>query len=63
MVYKQYVKKFGKLGDAVVQSNMEVMLQGFERVKEIKIGELAAADTRAARTGAAADSGAGADGG
>ena len=24
VVYKQYVKKFGKLGDAVVQSNMEV---------------------------------------
>ena len=31
VVYKQYVKKFGKLGDAVVQSNMEVMIQGFER--------------------------------
>jgi pyruvate-ferredoxin/flavodoxin oxidoreductase len=44
VVYKQYVKKFGKLGDAVVQSNMEVMLQGFERVKEIAIGELAATD-------------------
>ncbi len=44
VVYKQYVKKFGKLGDAVVQSNMEVMIQGFERVKEIKIGELSAAD-------------------
>ena len=43
VVHKQYVKKFGKLGDAVVQSNMEVMLQGFERVKEIEIGELAAA--------------------
>ena len=35
VVHKQYVKKFGKLGDAVVQSNMEVMLQGFEQVKEI----------------------------
>jgi len=44
VVYKQYVKKFGKLGDAVVQSNMEVMAQGFERVKEIAIGELNAAD-------------------
>jgi pyruvate-ferredoxin/flavodoxin oxidoreductase len=44
VVYKQYVKKFGKQGEAVVQSNMEVMLQGFERVKEINIGELAAAD-------------------
>jgi pyruvate-ferredoxin/flavodoxin oxidoreductase len=44
VVHKQYVKKFGKLGDAVVQSNMEVMIQGFERVQEIKIGELNAAD-------------------
>jgi pyruvate-ferredoxin/flavodoxin oxidoreductase len=44
VVHKQYVKKFGKLGDAVVQSNMEVMTQGFEQVKEIAIGELSAAD-------------------
>src|SRR6202041_3194986 len=44
VVYKQYVKKFGKLGDAVVQSNMEVMLQGYDQVKEIKIGALAAQD-------------------
>jgi pyruvate-ferredoxin/flavodoxin oxidoreductase len=44
VVHKQYVSKFGKLGDAVVQSNMEVMMQGYEQVKEIKIGELSAAD-------------------
>jgi pyruvate-ferredoxin/flavodoxin oxidoreductase len=44
VVHKQYVKKFGKLGDAVVASNMEVMIQGFEQVKEIKIGVLTAAD-------------------
>jgi pyruvate-ferredoxin/flavodoxin oxidoreductase len=44
VVHKQYVKKFGKLGDAVVQSNMEVMIQGFERVKEIKVGEMTAPD-------------------
>jgi pyruvate-ferredoxin/flavodoxin oxidoreductase len=44
VVHKQYVKKFGRMGEAVVQSNMEVMRQGFERVKEIAIGELAAAD-------------------
>src|SRR5208337_5450631 len=44
VVYKQYVKKFGKLGDAVVQSNMEVMLQGFDQVREIEIGALTAAD-------------------
>ena len=44
VVYKQYVKKFGKLGDAVVQSNMEIMAQGFEQVKEIKVGEMTAPD-------------------
>ncbi len=49
VVYKQYVKKFGKQGEAVVQSNMEVMIQGFERVKEIKIGELAASDRSSLR--------------
>jgi pyruvate-ferredoxin/flavodoxin oxidoreductase len=49
VVHKQYVKKFGKQGDAVVQSNMEVMLQGWERVKEIAIGDLAAADRSSLR--------------
>jgi pyruvate-ferredoxin/flavodoxin oxidoreductase len=44
VVHKQYVKKFGRMGDAVVQSNMEVMLQGFERVKEVGTRELSAAD-------------------
>ncbi|PYR63714.1 MAG: oxidoreductase, partial [Acidobacteria bacterium] len=43
-VHKQYVKKFGKLGDAVVASNMEVMTKGFELVREINIGEMEAAD-------------------
>src|SRR5262249_39811563 len=32
------------LGEAVVKSNMEVMTQGFERVREIKVGELSAPD-------------------
>ncbi len=49
VVYKQYVKKFGKQGDAVVQSNMEVMLQGWDRVKEIAIGDVAAADRSSLR--------------
>ena len=44
VVHKQYVKKFGRLGEAVVNSNMEVMTQGFERVREIRVGELEAAD-------------------
>ena len=43
-VHKQYVKKFGRLGDAVVNSNMEVMTRGFELVREIKVGELEAPD-------------------
>src|SRR6059058_1705870 len=44
VVHRQYVKKFGRLGEGVVKSNMEVMTQGFERVREIRVGELAAAD-------------------
>ena len=44
VVHQQYVKKFGRLGDAVVSSNMEVMTQGFERVREIRVGELEAPD-------------------
>ena len=44
VVLKQYKKKFGRLGDAVVRSNMEVMTQGYERVREIPIGEIEAAD-------------------
>src|SRR5207244_4948433 len=44
VVHKQYVKKFGRLGDGVVASNMEVMTQGFERVREIRVGELSAPD-------------------
>ena len=44
VVREQYVKKFGKLGEAVVESNMEVMMQGYDQVKEIKIGALSAAD-------------------
>ncbi|MBI2829479.1 MAG: 2-oxoacid:acceptor oxidoreductase family protein [Acidobacteria bacterium] len=43
-VHKQYVKKFGRLGDAVVTSNMEVMTKGFELVREIRVGELQAPD-------------------
>jgi pyruvate-ferredoxin/flavodoxin oxidoreductase len=43
-VHKQYVKKFGKLGEAVVNSNMEVMTKGFELVREINVGALEAPD-------------------
>ena len=44
VVRNQYQKKFGKLGQAVIESNMEVMTQGFGRVTEIKVGEITAAD-------------------
>src|SRR5258706_7873686 len=44
VVHNQYVKKFGRLGDAVVVSNMEVMTQGFELVREINVGVLEAPD-------------------
>src|SRR5215510_8246283 len=44
VVHRQYVKKFGRLGEAVVKSNMEVMTQGFERVREIRVGEIEAPD-------------------
>jgi pyruvate-ferredoxin/flavodoxin oxidoreductase len=39
VVHKQYVKRFGRLGEAVVESNMKVMTAGFERVAEIAYGE------------------------
>jgi len=49
VVQKQYVKKFGQLGEAVVNSNMEVMTQGFERVQEIRVGKLEAKDRSSLR--------------
>jgi pyruvate-ferredoxin/flavodoxin oxidoreductase len=49
VVHKQYVKKFGQLGEAVVKSNMEVMTQGFEQVQEIRVGKLEAKDRSAMR--------------
>src|SRR5439155_15289712 len=48
-VHKQYEKKFGRFGEAVVKSNMEVMMQGFARVQEINYGELADADRSSMR--------------
>ncbi|MFT5471136.1 MAG: pyruvate-ferredoxin/flavodoxin oxidoreductase [Verrucomicrobiales bacterium] len=39
LVEHQYNKKFGRFGDAVVDSNMTVFKGGFERVTEIKYGE------------------------
>ncbi len=49
VVHKQYIKKFSRLGEAVVASNMEVMTQGFDRVREINIGVLNAPDRSSLR--------------
>ena len=48
-VRKQYEKKFGRFGDAVVTSNMEVMHEGYKRVVEIKYGEIEDPDTSSMR--------------
>lgn len=48
-VEKQYHKKFGRFGEAVVSSNMKVMSEGFARVTEIKVGELTAKDRSSMR--------------
>lgn len=44
IVEAQYQKKFGKLGEAVVKSNMTVMTEGFHRVRELPCGEVDAPD-------------------
>ncbi|NOX58996.1 MAG: oxidoreductase, partial [Planctomycetes bacterium] len=49
LVRKQYVKKFGRFGDAVIDSNMDVMTQGFKRVRQIEHGPLDATDRSSMR--------------
>lgn len=49
IVRRQYVKKFGKLGEAVVNSNMEVMIQGGERLVEVPYGPIDAPDRSSMR--------------
>ncbi len=49
VVHHQYEKKFGRFGEAVVKSNMEVMEQGFARVVEIQYGEIDDADRSSMR--------------
>ncbi|MCP3957872.1 MAG: oxidoreductase, partial [bacterium] len=44
VVRRQYEKKFGRLGEAVVESNMRVMTGGFERVRKVEYGEIEAPD-------------------
>lgn len=49
VVRAQYNKKFGKFGDAVVDSNMEVMTQGGSRLIEVPYGPVDAPDFSAMR--------------
>lgn len=43
-VKNQYEKKFGRFGEAVVESNMTVMKAGFEQVIQVQHGEVDAPD-------------------
>ena len=49
VVRRQYVKKFGRFGDAVVESNMEVMTQGIGRIQHLDPGQLEAPDRSSMR--------------
>ena len=49
IVLAQYRKKFGKLGEAVVDSNMEVMRAGFDQVREVPHGPVDAPDRSSMR--------------
>lgn len=44
VVEKQYQKKFGKLGEAVIKSNMKVMDDGFNKIMEVPYGDINAPD-------------------
>ncbi len=44
-VKAQYEKKFGRFGKAVVESNMQVMIQGAEQLVEVPHGKVDAPDT------------------
>lgn len=44
VVRAQYNKKFGKFGEAVVESNMQVMIQGSTRLQEVPYGAIEAPD-------------------
>jgi pyruvate-ferredoxin/flavodoxin oxidoreductase len=54
VVHQQYVKQFSRFGKAVIDSNMEVMTQGYERVQEVPYGALDAPDLSSLRGSALA---------
>jgi pyruvate-ferredoxin/flavodoxin oxidoreductase len=49
IVRKQYDKKFGRFGQAVVDSNMKVMTDGMTRVREVPYGAIDAPDLSSMR--------------
>jgi len=49
VVRAQYQKKFGRFGEAVVESNMTVMTEGFARVSPVPHGPLDAEDSSSMR--------------
>ncbi len=49
VVIGQYRKKFGRFGEAVIQSNMRVMKDGFSRVRQVPMGPSGAPDLSAMR--------------
>ncbi len=49
IVLKQYEKKFGRFGSAVVEANLKVMKAGFEQVWDVELGEVDAADRSSMR--------------
>ncbi|MFQ5555457.1 MAG: 2-oxoacid:acceptor oxidoreductase family protein, partial [Acidimicrobiia bacterium] len=52
IVNQQYDRKFGRFGDAVVESNMSVMAKGYELVVEVPHGDPEAPDTSSMRLSA-----------
>ncbi len=49
LVEAQYNKKFGRFGEAVVASNMRVMMQGGERLQKVEYGDVASMDASSMR--------------
>lgn len=49
IVRGQYDKKFGRFGEAVVESNMTVMTKGYELVQDVPHGEVEASDRSSMR--------------
>ena len=49
VVRAQYEKKFGRFGESVVEANMRVMADGYERLREVPCGSVEAEDRSSMR--------------